>query len=338
MNNSGWGGVAVQSSSETPQLRPLSVGEALDAGLRLFRHRFGTLVLCTLVFALPFSIASTLVEWSTNDVAFDFSTSALTDGSDEAILGQRIAQLLQGFAAVFAVAACFKAVSAAYLGERASAGASLRFALPRLAPVLVAVILALFIVFVPFIIVSAIGAGAGATAIGALVALVLLAFLGIRLALTLPPIVIERKGPFRGIGRSWRLTRGHWWRTLAVLGLASLLTLLIGLAAGAALGAALTAASFSQETTAAVLFTLLTIAVSVVTTPIVAAVMTVHYYDMRVRNEGFDLELLARSVGAEQPSRFTRAPERPEVPAAPETPPTTAAAGFSPPQGPTTSA
>jgi Membrane domain of glycerophosphoryl diester phosphodiesterase len=330
--------VAVQSS-DTPQLRPLSVGEALDAGLRLFRHRFGTLVLCTLVFALPFSIASTLVEWSTNDVAFDFSTSALTDGSDEAILGQRIAQLLQGLASVFAIAACFKAVSAAYLGERASARSSLRFALPRFAPVLVAVILTILVLLVPFILVGAlIGAGAGAAALGALVAFVLVAFLGIRLSLTLPPVVIERKGPFRSLGRSWRLTSGHYWRTFAVLGLASLLTVLIGLAAGAALGAALSAASFSQEATAAVLFTLMTIGVSVVTTPILAAVMTVHYYDMRVRNEGFDLELLARGVGAEEPDRFSRTPERPEVPAAPESAPTTAAAGFSPPQGPTASA
>jgi Membrane domain of glycerophosphoryl diester phosphodiesterase len=330
--------VAVQSS-ETPQLRPLSVGEALDAGLRLFRHRFGTLVLCTLVFAVPFSIASTFVEWPTNDVAFDFSTSALTDGSDEAILGQRIAQLLQAFATVFAIAACFKAVSAAYLGERASAGASLRFALPRLGPVLVAIVLTMLILLVPFILVSAlVGAGAGAAAIGAIAAIVLVAFLGIRLALTMPPVVIERKGPVRSIGRSWRLTSGHYWRTFAVLGLASLLTVLIGLAGGAALGAALTAADFSQEATAAVLFALLTIGVSVVTTPIVAAVMTVHYYDMRVRNEGFDLELLARGVGADEPSRFSRAPERPEAPAAPEAAPTTAAAGFSPPQGPTTSA
>jgi Membrane domain of glycerophosphoryl diester phosphodiesterase len=329
--------VAVQSS-ETPQLRPLSVGEALDAGLRLFRHRFGTLVLCTLVFAVPFSIASTFVEWSTNDVAFDFSTSELTDGSDEAILGQRIAQLLQGFATVFAIAACFKAVSAAYLGERASAGSSLRFALPRLGAVLVAIVLTILILFVPLIVVGAVGAGAGAAAIGALVAVVLVAFLGVRLALTMPPIVIERLGPVKSLGRSWRLTSGHYWRTFAVLGLASLLTVLIGLAGGAALGAALSGASFSQEATAAVLFTLLTIGVSVVTTPIVAAVMTVHYYDMRVRNEGFDLELLARGVGADEPSRFGRAPERPEMPAAPESAPTTAAAGFSPPQGPTTSA
>ena len=323
----------MQSSSVTPQLRPLSVGEALDAGFRLFRHRFGTLVLCTLVFALPFSIASTFVEWSTNDVAFDFSTSALTDGTDEAILGQRIAQLLQVLATVLAVGACFKAVSAAYLGERASARSSLRFALPRLAPVLVASFLIVLILSVTLIIVGALGSAA--PAIGAIVALLLVAFLGIRLALTLPPIVIERTGPVRGIRRSWRLTRGHWWRTFAVLGLASLLTILIGLAAGAALGAALSAASFSQEATAAVLFTLVMIAVSVVTTPIVAAVMTVHYYDMRVRNEGFDLELLARGVGADEPSRFSLAPERP---AAPEPAPPTAAAGFSPPQGPTASA
>jgi MFS family permease len=339
------GGVAVPSSSETPQLRPLSVGEVLDAGFRLFRHRFGTLVLCTLVFAVPFMIASTLVEWSTNPVAFDFSTSSLTDGSDEAALGQFIAQVLQSLVTLFAVAACFKAVSAAYLGERASAGSSLRFALPRMPAIVVSIVVSTLLLGVPFLIVAGLTSSGGGAALAVLVVVVLGVFLAVRLALTLATIVIERKGPFRGLGRSWRLTGGHWWRTFAVLAVAGLLTVIIGLAAGGALGAVLSGASFSQEVTAAVLYTLLLIGVSAVTCPIVAAVMTVHYYDLRVRKEGFDLELLARGVGAAEPTRFTRPPEQPEAPVAPEAgperpaaPPAPASSGFSPPQGPATSA
>ena len=44
------------SASFTPQLRPLSVGEVLDAGFRLLRHRFGTLMLCVLVPIVPLYI------------------------------------------------------------------------------------------------------------------------------------------------------------------------------------------------------------------------------------------------------------------------------------------
>ena len=38
---------------------------------------------------------------------------------------------------------------------------------------------------------------------------------------------------------------------------------------------------------------------SAVTTPFTAAVLTVMYFDLRVRKEGFDLELLARRLGVE---------------------------------------
>jgi hypothetical protein len=45
------------------------------------------------------------------------------------------------------------------------------------------------------------------------------------------------------------------------------------------------------------------IATSVVVTPFSAAVITVLYFDARVRKEGFDLELMARRIGVEPPAR-----------------------------------
>ncbi len=45
-----------------------------------------------------------------------------------------------------------------------------------------------------------------------------------------------------------------------------------------------------------------TTAASVLTTPFTAAVIAVLYFDLRVRKEGFDLELLARRVGVEPPA------------------------------------
>ena len=55
---------------------------------------------------------------------------------------------------------------------------------------------------------------------------------------------------------------------------------------------------------------LLTLAI---TYPLWASVTGVVYYDLRVRNEGFDLRLLAQGMGAEA-ARFESAPERPVVP------------------------
>ena len=54
-----------------PQLRPLSVGELLDASFKVVRQSFGTLAICVLVVALPLNILNTLVPASTSDNAFN---------------------------------------------------------------------------------------------------------------------------------------------------------------------------------------------------------------------------------------------------------------------------
>ena len=63
-------------------------------------------------------------------------------------------------------------------------------------------------------------------------------------------------------------------------------------------GIAAAAADDSQAVGAAVTF-LVTVGASAVTTPIFAAIISVLYFDQRVRKEGFDLQLLAQGVGAE---------------------------------------
>ena len=57
-----------------PQLRPLSVGELLDASFKVVRQSFGTLALCVLVVALPLKIVNTLVAASTSDNAFNLDS------------------------------------------------------------------------------------------------------------------------------------------------------------------------------------------------------------------------------------------------------------------------
>ena len=80
------------------------------------------------------------------------------------------------------------------------------------------------------------------------------------------------------------------------------------------------------------LTTIITLLTYMLTYPLWAAVMTVIYYDLRVRNEGFDLQLLAQGVGADA-SRFETSPERPDSPP----PPTPEGGGFRPPEEPATS-
>jgi hypothetical protein len=305
------------SASYTPQLRPLSIGEVLDAGFRLLRARFGTLLMCVLVPMVPLSIVATILEASTNDAAFDVNATTTSSDGGAVIAGGLVSALLQGAAAALAVAACFRVISSAYLGEEASAGPSLRYGLSRLLPLMVAYIVVWIVVGIGFLIFFIPGI-----------------FLGVKWCVTFPAIVSERAGPFSAMGRSWELTRGHWWRTFGTLLVLVLISAVLWFLVVAGLGGLIASDENMSEVTYAVLSTALTIILLAVLYPLVASIITVIYYDLRVRNEGFDLQLLAQGVGADM-SRFESAPERPGAPAS--TPPPAAtpgtSGGFAPPEG-----
>jgi hypothetical protein len=302
----------LSAPSFTPQLRPLSVGEILDAGFRLFRHRFGTLVGCIFVPIVPFYILGTIIVGSTDPTAFD--VNAPVDNSGTAVVGRLIDQLLSSIAAAVAVAACFKAISAAYLGERAGVGDSLRYAAGRFLPLIVAYIV-MVIILVP-----------------AFIALIIPGiWISVKLSMTFPALVCEKAGPFKSIGRSWELTKDNWWRVFGTLLVVFLLLFVITLALGGVLGAVLLSSDSMGELAFAVLTTLIGLLIAAITYPLIAAVVTVMYYDLRVRNEGFDLQLLARGVGSDA-ARFETSPERPE-----SQPPPSSTGGFRPPEEPATS-
>jgi hypothetical protein len=303
----------LSAPSYTPQLRPLSVGEILDAGFKLFRHRFGTLVGCIFVPIVPIYILGTIIVGSTDSTAFD--VNAAVNNSGDAVAGRAIDQLLSSVAAALAIAACFKAISAAYLGERAGVGASLRYAAGRFLPLIVAYIV-MVIILIP-----------------AFIALVIpFVWLSVKFSMTFPALVCEKAGPLRSIGRSWELTKDNWWRVFGTLIVVLLLLFVISLALGGVLGAVLLSSDSMSEVAFAVLTTLIGLLIAAITYPLIAAVVTVMYYDLRVRNEGFDLQLLARGVGADA-SRFETSPERPES----QPPPPSSSGGFRPPEEPATS-
>lgn len=297
----------MSAPSYTPQLRPLSVGEMLDGGFRLFRARFGTLMLCVLVPVVPLTILATALQASVDENAFDINTTATSD-SGTALAGTLVGGLIQFAAAALAIAACFRAISAAYLGEHADAGESLRYALGRLVPLLVCYVILILIVVLGLVLLIVPGI-----------------FLAVKLSMAFPALVFERTGPLASLGRSWTLTKGHFWRTFGTLLVVFLITFVLQLVLAGIAGGIL-GASDSGELAVAIVLTLVNLLTLALTYPLWAAVVSVVYYDLRVRNEGFDLQLLARGVGAD-PARFESAPERPIAP-----PPDTDG-GFAPPEG-----
>jgi hypothetical protein len=110
--------------------------------------------------------------------------------------------------------------------------------------------------------------------------------------------------------RSFRLVRGRWWPTFGALLLAFMFQFFLGLVLGIPLGI-VTAGLDSGSAAALALTTVVSVASSVITTPFMAAVLVLIYFDLRVRKEGFDLELLAQGVGIPGAALPERAPWSP---------------------------
>ncbi len=268
-----------------PQLRPLSVGEVLDASFKVVRQSFGVLALCVLVVAVPLEIISTLVAASTSDNAFNLDSAPANDiSTGTAAAGQLLIGILGLVLTTLATAACFRAVSSTYLGEKPTVGESLSFAASRLLPLIWLSILYSFGLIIPFLLLLLPGI-----------------WLAVAWSLSYPALLAEDVRGFKALGRSFRLVSGRWWATFGALVVMFLIVVVISAIVGVLLGAILVA-SLDNEFVAGVLTTLINIGSSLITVPLFAAVLTIIYYDLRVRKEGFDLSVLARGVGTSAPT------------------------------------
>jgi hypothetical protein len=133
-------------------------------------------------------------------------------------------------------------------------------------------------------------------------ALLVASLLFIYLAFVGQIIVIERRGTADALSRSWRLVSGRLWRTSAIVGLFVLLVaaLAIGLQWPLMLaGGFWVPMDISPEMTAVVTVVIIAIVAitSLLASPILSVGMTLMYYDLRVRREGFDVEMMAASLG-----------------------------------------
>jgi hypothetical protein len=276
-----------QTGPVRPRLRPLSVGETLDVSIKICVAHWKTLLLAVLVIVVPVEIVSTIVSADSTTSSFDFSSTSSdsatqsVDDLNQELGGLAISTLLRIIAVLLVSAACFRIIAQAYLGERTDWRSSLGYALKRSGPLLWLGLL------------YGLGVAAG---------LVLLFFGAVWLyyafAFAIPVLFVENLRGRKALGRSFSLVKGRWWRTFAVLSLGFLL----GSFVSSIVQAIFVVGIIADSSNDALVLTLSAIAGIVglaISTPFQAALVTVAYFDLRVRKEGFDLELLAREMGGE---------------------------------------
>lgn len=250
-------------------LRPLSVGEILDTAFSLYRRHFGALatvsLVCTglpLVLRLFIEAAGGLFAHWTLALLYLLSLGALS--------------LIATGATVFIV-------SESYLGRPLSAREALMRSAPYMGRILIAWLLMALVVF-----------------LGSLLIVFPGIILAVGLAVAIPAVVLESgRTASAALSRSWELTRGSRWRIFG-LGITLLVLLYLPVLAITGLVAVLlprgAAAAFGPASTATIVALAIGGLVQLFVYPLFYCVLTVTYYDLRVRKEGFDLELLASSL------------------------------------------
>ena len=134
-------------------------------------------------------------------------------------------------------------------------------------------------------------------------------YLSVAWCLSLPALVLENlPGAMRALARSRELVRGAWWRTwLTIVVMSILVGVLQGLVGGlvgaiASIVGVLVAAGNGQPPIwITVVNSLVSSALNVLLAPLFYIGVTLLYYDRRVRAEAYDLTILARDLGRQQP-------------------------------------
>ncbi len=271
-----------------PELRPLGIGEIFDVGITIYRRNFRALLTLVFVVVAPIEIGSALIQSSAlpddDGLVTDTSTGTLELGRDfwTSVAGFGAAGILSFVGATVATGACFKAIADGYLGERAEWRPALRFAARRLHSILWITVL-----------------GGLLSILGLLLLVIPGVYLYIAFSVAVPVLLTEGLRGRRALGRSRRLVKGRWWGAFGVVALG---TILVGIVSGALAGlaGAFTTFDTSNPTLGSFLVnTGATVLASLVATPLTAAFVTVLYFDLRVRKEAFDLQLLAEQIGVE---------------------------------------
>jgi hypothetical protein len=288
-------------------LRPLTLGDIFDGSLKTMRRNPEATIGMAVIVLAVFLVPSLLLAIALRQLDSLNTTDWVAISVVLPALASSIATLaLSGFV--------IYVVSEAALGDRVSIGQTWREVRGRL-PALIGVTLLTGLIFVGVVIammllvvllVALVGdAGAVLGVLLALAALPLFLWLTARVALGAGAVVLERVGPARGIGRSWRLTSGgQAWRVLGILLLAGIVAGIFSFAVSLPLGFATSALVElvtddlgTQLTATVILEHLLQLVVNAVATPFTAGVTALVYLDQRMRREGLDVTLIRAAQG-----------------------------------------
>ena len=264
-------------------LRPLKAGEILDRAFRLYRVHFWRFIGIAGILLGPLLVLALLSQFIFHNTSIvDFIQSLLT------------VYLLHG--------ALIWAASHAYLGKqatmndsyRAAQRYSRRFIRVNIRQGLAYISLIIIAVIIIFVFSIAAGGSIGMVLVF-LVAIPYAFFFSLRWWFAFPALMLEDLNDSNALKRSWFLTSQNFWHVAVVLIAAGLLAYLLTLLPSILISYALLQFSAINEISTA-LASAITQLGTIITLPLSISILVIAYYDMRVRLEGYDLELALQST------------------------------------------
>lgn len=261
------------------ELRPLSLGELLDRTFSLYRSHFWLFVGITAIPQLVLLGPALMIDAASSFAGENPIVAGLTAGLLTLLvaLGTLIAYGLTQAATVFAV-------SEVYLGR----SISIRESYNRVYGDIGRVIFIIILVFV-----------------GILVGLALLILPGIwfflRSSISVMPAVLEDKPAVEAIRRGMELTKGSLGRVFVVWLLFAVITWVAAIIFQIPLWIALMVVGFQQGSFPAWVMMLSRVGQALSTilaNPMLTVALSLLYFDLRMRKEGFDLKLMMDQLGS----------------------------------------
>lgn len=286
----------------------MQLGEILDGSFNIYRRHFGLFMRLSLILVwLPTALTVYVqVRFSNNPFAM---LAVFEQHTVATILLGLLGIVIFTTAGLLLKAGTVRVISDSYLGQEPELGASLRFGVAKIIPLLLVtlskglLILLIYVfgalgIFLMALLGRLVGPAVGALLIfvGGVALVWFVIWVACGYGTTTPIVVLEDlPSSFDAFGRSWELTggaRGKVFGTVAVTWLLSqfLPQMVVGGVSGI-LGAA---GNLSLQP----LFVVLASLLGIVLAPILPCALTLLYYDLRVRREAFDLQILSDQLGS----------------------------------------
>jgi hypothetical protein len=260
-------------------LRPLDVGETLDAAVNLYSKNAVNLWTLVATVMIPIYALIVIVRRLTlPSGVFVHSGSLYTFGqtSNSAYnVGLIVTGVLGLFGYLLATGAVFKLQLDSYLGKPSDIRASFDYAFARhrlLSLLWLGIITTLMI------------------GVGLVLFVIPGVYLFVALAFVIPVLLLEGLRGMAAVSRSMSLVTGRWWATFGRL-LVGLILIIVAVFLVNVIGSAITH-GVSSVSLYLIINGIVGIIISVFVAPFYAALVTVTYTDLRVRKEGVSSEVL----------------------------------------------